>query len=455
MKNGIVSIFSLNAVNIVIGIFIAFILPKELSYEAYADIKLYQLFVSFGGILHFGYVDAVYLKYGGKKLSSINEIAKELNTLIVFQSAVTFLVLLSSCILKSTELIFFALTLLPINLLSFFQMFYQAVGEFSAYCKSKKWFIFFNLFFNLIFVYIIPFKDSLTYMIGYVFIYWLNFIIVFSTFKKVYSYKQKEKCFSKASLKNNIKNGINLLLGNFISLMLTSIDRWFVKIFLNYIVFAQYSFAANIENFIDNLTAPLAITLYNFFCTNRNNEDKNRIKSYINIMSAYVMTIMFVIIWIINRYIPTYQDSVSIIIYLFSAQMFIIPVKCIYVNEYKAQKMQVKYFKKTIYILFVGIFLNICGIVAVHSPDALAVATLGSSIVWLCLSCRDFPQIGFLVKDYFFVFFNMSLLIYLGNFADALTGGMIYLLFITLLTALVYYSELINLGRAFKERREN
>ena len=42
-------------------------LPKYLSIETYAGLKTFLLYTSYVGILHFGYVDGIYIRYGGKE----------------------------------------------------------------------------------------------------------------------------------------------------------------------------------------------------------------------------------------------------------------------------------------------------------------------------------------------------------------------------------------------------
>ena len=69
------------------------------------------------------------------------------------------------------------------------------------------------------------------------------------------------------------------MLGNFSSLILTSMDRWFTKILLNNIAFAEYSFAVSIEGFVNIAVTPLTTTLYNFFCYEHNDKEITRIRN--------------------------------------------------------------------------------------------------------------------------------------------------------------------------------
>ena len=65
-KKGFFYVFISNLIGVFISIVTGFVLPKFLSIESYSDIKLFQLYVTYLGILHLGYSDGMYLKYGAR-----------------------------------------------------------------------------------------------------------------------------------------------------------------------------------------------------------------------------------------------------------------------------------------------------------------------------------------------------------------------------------------------------
>ena len=75
-----------------------------------------------------------------------------------------------------------------------------------------------------------------------------------------------EKVWNK--LNENIHLGIIIMLGNFMGVWITSIDRWFVKIFFSVAEFAYYSFAVTMLRLINVVITAFSVTLYNFFCKN-------------------------------------------------------------------------------------------------------------------------------------------------------------------------------------------
>lgn len=71
LKKGLMYVLIANFINLGFNLITNFVLPKELSVESYATIKTFQLYVSYAGLFHFGFVDGMYLKYGGKNVKEI------------------------------------------------------------------------------------------------------------------------------------------------------------------------------------------------------------------------------------------------------------------------------------------------------------------------------------------------------------------------------------------------
>ena len=118
LQKGIIAVFLANAINVLFSLATNFLLPKFLSVESYAGIKEFQLYVSYVGLFHFGFVDGIYLKYGGKTLGKTvdKSFATDLSTMTVFQLIISCVTLFVAVILKDKILVFFALSILPQNM---------------------------------------------------------------------------------------------------------------------------------------------------------------------------------------------------------------------------------------------------------------------------------------------------------------------------------------------------
>lgn len=137
LKKGLAYVFIANFINLGFNLITNFVLPKELSVESYATIKTFQLYVSYAGLFHFGFVDGMYLKYGGKNIKELRreDLGTNLSTLRLFEIVVTIVCAIIAIISKQEVLVFFSLSILPLNLANYFKQLYQATGEFSLYGK--------------------------------------------------------------------------------------------------------------------------------------------------------------------------------------------------------------------------------------------------------------------------------------------------------------------------------
>ena len=64
LKNTSYLLFS-NLISLLISVFLVFIVPKVVGIEAYGYWQLYLFYTSYIGFLHFGWIEGLYLKYGG------------------------------------------------------------------------------------------------------------------------------------------------------------------------------------------------------------------------------------------------------------------------------------------------------------------------------------------------------------------------------------------------------
>ena len=156
-EKGLMYVLIANFINLGFNLITNFVLPKELSVESYATIKTFQLYVSYAGLFHFGFVDGMYLKYGGKNVQDIRgeDLRTNLSTLRFFEIAVTIICAFVAVVLKQEVLAFFALSILPLNLANYFKQLYQATGEFSLYGKIMNANTILIFFANMIWIFLI------------------------------------------------------------------------------------------------------------------------------------------------------------------------------------------------------------------------------------------------------------------------------------------------------------
>ena len=196
-----IKVFSANFIGLIVGILNGFFLPAFLKIDQYAYLKTFSLYVSFVGILHFGFLDGIYLKYGGKFKDVLNreELKFEHNFLILFQLLITFMFLLIAMIRKDFILLAFALAIIPIDMQTYFSFLYQSIGEMGTFAKVKTAYPTIILCLNLSLIFLVGINHYLPFVIAIL----ISHYVVFLIFEFIYNKDFKTKGITKVKVKFN------------------------------------------------------------------------------------------------------------------------------------------------------------------------------------------------------------------------------------------------------------
>ena len=260
-----------------------------------------------------GFVDGIYLKYGGKTLEKDvdKEFSTDLSTMCIFQTATTIAVLLVAIILRDRILAFFAISILPQNMSNYFKFLYQATGEFDLYGKAMNLTTISTFVLNMVLLFVFRTDSTFWYIAGYVVLYFLIWIVLDVYFRKNHVL-QKGTLFSFNSFLSNIKAGFLLTLGNLSSIFLTSMDRWFVKALMDTLAFAQYSFAVSVENFLNLAITPVTTTLYNYFCRVSDEGEHRKVFNYVAVFATIIPAAAFPVKFILEVFLTKYIESSAV-----------------------------------------------------------------------------------------------------------------------------------------------
>lgn len=448
LKRGIIAVFTANMINVVFSLATNFLLPKYLSIESYAGIKTFQLYVSYVGLLHFGYVDGMYLKYGGKDLKThlSTGFASNYATMHTFQAVVTAVITIGALFSRDWILILFAVSIFPQNLNNYFKFLYQATGEFSLYGRAMNLSTISTFVVNMFLLFLLRQDNHLHYIVCYVALYYSIWIFLEYRFRRK-RFIPKTKLFDWNELVENIRSGFLLTLGNLASMLLTSMDRWFVKLLLETVAFAQYSFAVSVENFLNLAVTPVTTTLYNYFCRETQIEKHRSVLRYILVFATVLPAAAFPVRFILETFLVKYIESSTVVFVLFSAQMFYIIIRSVFVNLYKVQRKQRIYFIKLVFILVIGFVFNVVCFQFLHRKEAFAIGTLLSAVVWFFITLPDFPQMKPGWNEMLYLFAELGLFLLIGLNTGAVTGLLLYVAATIVLMLLLMRSTLAGLLR--------
>lgn len=441
MKKGIIYIMIANIICLVFNLLTNFILPKYLSIETYALIKTYALYITYAGFFSLGYNDGMYLKYGGKGISEINkkDLSNNYLNYLILELIMSIFILIIGGSVKSTIIIAFSLGMFSTNVLGYLKSLYQATGEFSQYGNAlnvEKITIF---IFNIALIFVLKIDNYIYYV-------WIQIIVGF--FIMIYLTWRLEKQLNfifigKISLnqfKENISSGFVLMLGNFSSGIFTGLDRWFIKILMSSTNFAFYSFAVSTESVINVFMTPITVSMYNYFCKDREINKIKVIKCSTLIWGFIVISAAFPAKFILEKFLSEYYPANEIIFTLFAAQVFYVVIKGIYVNIYKVEKNQNKYFLQMILMLLIGLILNIILYMLFKSMLSIAMGTLITSIVWLIICELGHKELRFNLKEYIAIAIILIIYLFLGFYMNAICGGIIYIITV-IIVSLIFMSN--------------
>lgn len=429
LKKGAMYVFIANVINLIISLFTGFVLPKYLSIETYSSIKLFQLYITYIGILHLGFTDGMYLKYGGKTIDEIDkkEVLAEFKTFKIFQLIVSILAIVVSIIIKNEILLFCSLVILPLNIAGYIKNLYQAIGQFKKYSRFTNLNTILIFVINVILLLIIKSDNSNTYIIAYIVAYIFYWIIIEHENRKLFE-KMPVKA-DKKYLVEDIKSGFFLTISYFANVIFTSIDRIFVQNWLGSIKFAFYSFAVSIENLMNVFVTPISTVMYNYFCNNRSQDDVIRIKKVILLFSTVIIVVVFPAKFIIDIWLTKYSEALNVLFILFAAQYISIVIRCVHINLYKAERKQNRYFKIMASVVVLSVVLNIVLYQIYNSMEMIAIATLITNIIWFIIGEIDFKQYKMKLREYIYIFIVMGVFLFCSQITNAIIGCAIYIVF--------------------------
>lgn len=384
MKKGIIQIFFSNIIFLLFGVLNNFILPKYLTVETYADFKTYILYSSYAGFLSFGFIDGMFLKYGGKILQQAkdDECGSAIRTFYFFQTLIAIFILALGVSVRNMLIVLFGLNVFGINIVNLYKNFSTAIAEYRMYSISTSFEKLVVFFANTVFIFLFHSNNYIVY----------SFIVIaVSVIEIIYfiiAFERKSPGIHKGRLnipmaKELIALGIILLLGNSVSTLFTGIDQWFVKLLMDKSAFASYSFAVSMERVIIIFITPITTVLYNYFCQEKAGDHNDFLKHTLLLWSFFILTVTYPLRWIVQNFIVNYSDSVEIIFILFSGQAINCVINGIYVNKYKAEKKQNHFLKQMILMTLLSIALNGLMYWIFQSMASIAFATLITKYIWL------------------------------------------------------------------------
>lgn len=451
LKRNIIRVFSANFLSMMSGVIIGFVVPAILSVDGYADLKTYTFYLSYIGVLHFGFVDGMYIKYGGKEYDDIDRSDLKLEHLIFFiiEIVITVLTVVFALLKRDVILLLFGVSIIPVNALSFHKLLYQAIGEFKKYTNILNIYTIVYLLTNVLLAVVFRSENYVYYCFTTI----IANLIVFAYLEiKFYiNFKGIDIKYDKRVWRN-IKVGIFILLANLAVVFFYGLDRWFIKWFYTTADFAYYSFAFSMLNIINMMIGAVAVTFYNFLAKGPEESEIKSLKSKLVIAGTGMSLAYFPFSAIVNIILKKYILSLDIISVSFAAFPYIIVINSLFVNLYKASNKEKRYLGVVVKMLLVSVVFNGIAVLISDNPVAIAVATTLSFIVWYIYSSFEFKYLKIKSYESIYLAINIILFLLISHNLNWFIGGVTYLLIYIITTIVIYKSDVKEIISLVKNR---
>lgn len=400
LKDTILVILS-NVCVLVSGIVVGICIPKMMSTEEYGNYKIFTLYISYAALLQFGFVNGIYLLYGGVQYSDLpkEKMQAYFRYFIFMQLGIFFAVFLiigviTYCVTKEfiPQMLIFLIVIesLVRNIIYFFQLLSQAVQKFKQLSgintiKSFITIIIIGLLYILLWRGEINFVSSNLYMLLYILLDIGIMICYIILYRKIIIGKAEKSYVIYGDLLSFHKVGLPLLIGGMLANLLLVLDRQFVSMFFPKEVYGVYSFAYSMLNLISVLITSVAVLIYPTLKQLKKEDVIKKYTSnvmYISILVSICLCIYFPLKEFIYWFLPNYADSVEVFKIILPGLGLSCSISVVLSNYYKVLDEIKKYTQICFVILVIAIINNMLAYAINRTTIAISEASIATIIIW-------------------------------------------------------------------------
>lgn len=324
LKNFSYTILS-NFISLAISTLVVLIVPKFINIEQYGYLQLYIFYTTYVGVLHFGWLDGIYLRFGGARYDELdtNLLHSQFVQFFVFQILLA-TIMISASILESSDQKFFILVasvcaMILINLRQFCLYILQDTARIKEYAIVTS--LGRVIYFSMVILFL---------LLGLKCFQWLILAdLLGRTISLLYSlYTCKEiVCKSINSFHwdfhetvLNLSVGVKLLMANFASSLIIGIVRYGIQFRWGVKTFGKVSLTLNISNLLMTFISAVSLVLYP--ALRRMNTARLR-DIYVAIREVLIFSMLVGLIlyypvsWLLPMWLPKYKDALVYMALLF------------------------------------------------------------------------------------------------------------------------------------------
>lgn len=396
-----------NVLYLLAQIAVGLLLPLAMSVDDFGYYKVYTLYLTYCGLLHFGFVDGMLLRFGGRPYESLDK--KRFRT---YLRAFVILELVSCAAVIAISLIFLhgnlrliimgvSISMILSNLILFYQYLSQATSRFKEFALLKGGNALLILLSVLAFMAQKHFTGRDTGFMTLIAVLIMISVVILCCYLWIYRDITFGKSLPLAEVKPDfidmIKAGIIMTLAYEASRLVLLIDRQFVSVLFDISVYAKYAFAYNILSCFTALIVGVSTVLFPKFKQLPKEDVMGMFPDSMRSMTVLVaasLVAYFPICLIIRYMLPEYVDSIVYFEIIFPALALSASITIMIFTFYKVLDRNAVFMKECLITLVIAFSSNLLAYAAFRNPEAISVASVFTSVVWYVLSVR------YLVRKY-------------------------------------------------------
>ena len=344
IKKNIAYAFGAQGIQLIRSILVSLLIPKVMGIEEFGYWQLFIFYTQYGGFLHLGLLDGIYLHEGGKRYENLDfcSLGYQLRIFILWQIllAIPFLVGGFTCQTSQRSIIlcFSCLFIIINNVLTFFLYIMQAVNLIK-YSSIGKVIISLCFVFSIIILLYNNVNDYVPYIVLYIFshIIGLGMYMVKNApiIQSVFAASTAER---KKQLTRNVEKGFILLISNLLGMLIVGFGRFMVDCIWGIKAFAFISFAFMFVNFFLMFINQASMV----FFPELRRWDVTKIKHFyqktrriLSLYSPIVFLLYTPICKLTHIWLPQYELSMKYLILLLPLCIFDTQMNLLYNTIYK------------------------------------------------------------------------------------------------------------------------
>ncbi|MEF3692823.1 MAG: oligosaccharide flippase family protein [Acholeplasmataceae bacterium] len=404
-----------NIVKLFGSIIVSFVIPRLLGIMDYGFYKIFALYSTYFALTHLGFVDGIYLKYGGKKISDLKE--NDFRSYFKFFLLLQFTLLICGTTLSlfaissDRKLIFLLLFINTffININNYFQILSQMTSRFKEFTTRTM----FQTVLTLIAVFIVYYLKITDYYVYVSLIISVNLIIFIW-----YIYTYRQLIFGHKTAFFEIKHdifklfvlGLPLMLSNIASTFVLATDKQIVEIFFSLEIFSVYSFAYSMLAMITVMVSAISVVLFPVL-----KKSEETIPSNYSRLNAIVISLVciglvgyFPLVFIIHKFLPQYILSVKILRIALPGLLLSSSITAIKHNFFKVKNKNIDFLLISILCIIISVILNLLAYFLFKDVVYIAISSVIGMIFWYLILEL------YLVKNFHVSWLRNALMIFIG-----------------------------------------